>query len=232
MKNSSEIRNRWFIQQVDRLESRGVTQADISEKMDVSPQYINAIYKGRKTASEKFVLKFADKLNINLEGLSRLIAKSIHEEENTPPVHLNEQVGSYANSGVKIPLVSISAVAGFGNAEFSIQESDVKDYYVVPKFKDRRIDFMIEVSGSSMYPKYSPGDVVACTILKESQFIQWNKVHVIGTSEQGILIKRIKKCSDKDYYTLVSDNKDYDPFEIPAKEITGIAIVVGVIRLE
>lgn len=133
---------------------------------------------------------------------------------------------------IMIPLVSVAAVAGFGNADFAIQKSDVKDFYVVPKFKDRRVDFMIEVAGSSMYPKYSPGDVVACTILRESKFIQWNKVHVIGTSEQGILIKRVKKGADENQLLLISDNKDYDPFTISTNEITGMAIVIGVIRLE
>ena len=131
-----------------------------------------------------------------------------------------------------IPLVSIAAIAGFGNSSFAIQESDVKDYYVVPKFKDRKIDFMIEISGSSMYPKYNSGDVVACTILRESRFIQWNKVHVIGTQEQGILVKRIRKTDDDNSFLLVSDNTAYDPFVISCDEITGIAIVVGVIRLE
>jgi phage repressor protein C with HTH and peptisase S24 domain len=133
-----------------------------------------------------------------------------------------------------IPLVSVAAVGGFGNAEFAIKESDVKDYYVVPKFKDRRIDFMIEVAGSSMQPKYNSGDVVACTILKESRFIQWGKVHVIGTREQGVLIKRLYPCDndDKKCIKCQSDNDKYPPFEVTHDEITGIALVVGVIRLE
>lgn len=133
---------------------------------------------------------------------------------------------------IQIPFVSVSAIGGFGNSEFSIAEQDVKDYYVIPKFKDRKIDFMIEVCGSSMYPKYNSGDVVACRIINESSFIQWNKVHIIATEEQGILIKRLKKSKEKDCLLAVSDNKDYEPFDIPLKEIIGIAIVVGVIRLE
>ena len=132
----------------------------------------------------------------------------------------------------KIPFVSINAIGGFGNAEFSIAEQDVKDYYVIPKFKDRKIDFMIEVFGSSMYPKYSSGDVVACRTINESSFIQWNKVHIIATEDQGILIKRLKKSKSEDCLLAVSDNKDYEPFDIPLSEINGIAIVVGVIRLE
>lgn len=130
-----------------------------------------------------------------------------------------------------IPLVSQFVAAGFGSSDFNIKESDVKAYYVIPKFKDRRIDFMIEVSGSSMYPKYNSGDVVACTIIKESKFIQWNKVHVIATTEQGLLVKRIKE-NGTDAIMAISDNPDYPPFPIPKDEITGIALVVGVIRLE
>lgn len=91
---------------------------------------------------------------------------------------------------------------------------------------------MIEVEGSSMYPKYNSGDIVACTIIKESNFIQWNKAHVIATTEQGIIIKRINESQNIDSLIMVSDNASYAPFEVPKEEIIGIAIVVGVIRLE
>ena len=131
-----------------------------------------------------------------------------------------------------IPLVSVNAVGGFGNNSFAIEERDVKDYYVIPKFRHKKVDFMIEVEGSSMYPKYNSGDVVACTIINENSFIQWNKTHVVATKEQGIIIKRIKKGDDDANLCMVSDNKDYDAFEVPKSEITGIALVVGVIRLE
>lgn len=135
--------------------------------------------------------------------------------------------------GVKpIPLVNQRVAAGFGSDDFCIEEADVKDYYVIPKFRNRHIDFMIEVSGSSMYPKYSSGDVIACAILKESAFIQWNKPHVIATREQGILVKRIKEGTNPNSLLAISDNKDYPPFEIPKDEITGIALIVGAIRLE
>lgn len=131
-----------------------------------------------------------------------------------------------------IPFVSINAIAGFGSSSFSLEKRDVKDYYVIPKFKDREIDFMIEVSGSSMYPKYNSGDVVACRIIRESKFIQWNKVHVVATKEQGILIKRLRKSLEPECLLAVSDNVDYAPFDLPENEIDGIAIVVGVVRLE
>lgn len=129
-----------------------------------------------------------------------------------------------------IPLVSWEAVAGFGSASFCIAKEDVQEYYVVPDFK--KIDFMISLRGSSMYPKYSAGDIVACRIIRESQFIQWNKTYIIATVEQGLLCKRLKPSDKKDHYLAVSDNKEYEPFDLPVSEVTGIALIVGVIRLE
>lgn len=129
-----------------------------------------------------------------------------------------------------IPLIGLEVAAGFGSANFAIKEEDIQNRYIVPDFNG--IDFMIRVKGSSMYPKYSSGDIIACRILRESKFIQWNKCYVIATNEQGLLVKRLKKGSDDNSLLAVSDNKEYEPFEIPTAEITGIALVIGVIRME
>ena len=112
---------------------------------------------------------------------------------------------------------------------YTIEQKDIKAFYVVPDFTN--IQFMMRVVGNSMYPKYNSGDVIACRVISDINFIQWNKVHVLATKTQGIMCKRLKKCDTKDHYLVVSDNKDYDPFEIPSKEITSLALVIGVIRL-
>jgi repressor LexA len=143
---------------------------------------------------------------------------------------LMEGKASQTNMIYGIPLVTLEVAAGFGNLDFAITEQDIEANYVVPDFND--IDFMIRVKGNSMYPKYSSGDVIACRKLTGSKFIQWNKCHVIATREQGLLVKRLKKGSKENFLLAISDNKEYDPFEIPIDEVTGIALVIGVIRLE
>lgn len=142
----------------------------------------------------------------------------------------NNNITNNINKG--IPLVNINAVAGFGNSYFAISKADIKEYYTVPKFKYCKVDFMIEISGSSMYPKYNSGDVIACTILHERSFLQWNKCHILATREQGIICKRLCQSEKKGHIKAVSDNNNYPPFDIPEEEITGIALVVGVIKLE
>lgn len=129
-----------------------------------------------------------------------------------------------------IPLVTEVAAAGYFGGGFSIDKEDVMRYYIVPDFK--RVDFMIRIVGSSMYPKYSPGDVIAVRVLYERNFIQWNKTHLFATREQGLIVKRPKKHPNPEYVTMVSDNKEYEPFDVHWEDILGVAIVIGTIRAE
>lgn len=133
------------------------------------------------------------------------------------------------NPNEGIPLIPVEAMAGALTCDNTIFEYEC-DRYVVPMFKGA--DFLIPVKGSSMYPKYSSGDIVACQrIDMNNLFFQWNKVYVIDTI-QGALIKRIKPGHDENHVLIVSDNEKYDPFELPYSAIHAVALVIGVIRLE
>ncbi len=138
-------------------------------------------------------------------------------------------VGEITKIGKEISLYDVSASAGFGSFDEMIAQNKVVDKYVIPDFNN--IDWMIYVKGSSMYPKYSSGDIIACRVLHESKFIQWGKVYVVATLEQGLLVKRLEEDGDNGVIA-VSDNPAYKPFKIPSNEIVGIALVVGVIRME
>ena len=131
--------------------------------------------------------------------------------------------------GEGIPLIPVDAMAGMLTGEQTVLSYEC-EHYVVPVFKGA--DFLIPVKGSSMYPKYSSGDIVACRrVSMTGLFFQWNKVYVLDTC-QGALIKRIKPGSDSNHVLIVSDNEKYDPFELPYSAINAVALVIGVIRLE
>lgn len=137
------------------------------------------------------------------------------------------------NTPGAIPLVSEKAAGGLINDEnMNINERDVIGYYVIPKFRHLNVDFLIEVYGDSMVPFIYPGDIIACSIIHESRFIHWNKPHLIATHEQGMIVKRLRKSTETGCLLAVSDNAEYDPFDIPKDEIAGLARVVGVIHIE
>ncbi len=157
--------------------------------------------------------------------------KSISTNKSSKPSSLALEETSQRTSDA-IPLVSEMAVGGFANEHFSIQEADVLAYYIIPKFRNLGVDFMIELTGDSMIPRLFPGDIIACSIIRNASFIQWNKPHLIATREQGLIVKRLRKSLNDDCLLAVSDNADYDPFDLPKDEILALARVVGVIHLE
>lgn len=212
--------------------SKGVLSRAINNGTDIQSKWLQIIVENYPQYSADWLLSgkgYMLKAPSTPSSPSTLKApvKQTHEHEAIPLAEIAEK------GKIKpIPLVTETAAAGFGSEFFSIAEKDVKEYYVIPKFRFCRVDFMIEVSGLSMYPHFNPGDVIACTILHEQKFLQWNKCHVIATREQGILVKRLMPSEHDGCLTAVSDNKDYPPFDIPLEEITGIALVVGTVSLE
>jgi phage repressor protein C with HTH and peptisase S24 domain len=128
-----------------------------------------------------------------------------------------------------LPLIPVNAMAGIASGEISILELDC-ERFIIPTFKGA--DYLINVKGSSMYPKYNSGDIVACKkVPLKDIFFQWNKVYVIDTN-QGALIKRIQEGDNETNIMLVSDNEKYKPFQVRKEDIHAIAIVMGVIRME
>lgn len=234
MSTKNEISSR-FIMAYEQLlaDNKTTDQKDFASKIGISPSMMTEILKGRSavgtTAIQNIVLNFNISANWLLTGQGNMLVESttMKEECEAMPFIPNE-----SKECKPIPLVTERVAAGFGNEYFSIQKNDVKDYYVIPKFRFCNVDFMIEVSGLSMYPHFKSGDVIACTIIKDASFIQWNRCHVIATREQGILVKRIMPSEEKECFKIVSDNKEYPPFDLPKEEITGIALVVGSVSLE
>lgn len=213
---------------------------DFAFKIGISPSLVTEISKGRSNVGALAIQNIVLKFNINADWLLTGKGSMFNSGKETQTddsgsrqreaIPLAEAKGQ--NNVKPIPLVTETAAAGFGNECFSIEEKDVKEYYVIPKFRYSHVDFMIEISGLSMYPYLNPGDVIACTILYDRKFLQWNKCHVIATREQGIIVKRLMPSQHENCLTAVSDNKEYPPFDIPLDEITGIALVVGSVRLE
>ncbi len=128
-----------------------------------------------------------------------------------------------------IPLIPVEAMAGIFRGDLTVMDYEC-ERYIIPGFECA--DFLIYVKGTSMAPNYSSGDIVACRrVPLSSLFFQWGKVYVIDTV-QGPVIKRIKRAADPDHILLSSDNPSFDPFELPVADLHGVALVIGLIRLE
>lgn len=210
------------------LDFKGVSKYEFYQKTNIS----NGILSQKSGISEDNILRFLSYYSdCNPEWLLTGNGKMIKISNSINTVE--EPQSDYKTKKPfkkPIPLLPIDAIAGFGVGEWTVNENDIQERYLVPDFSN--IDFMIRVKGSSMYPKYNSGDVIACRKINYETYIQWNKPHVISTKEQGIIVKRINASLDESMLTLNSDNPAYPPFDVPKNEITGIALIIGVIRLE
>lgn len=203
--------------------SKGVLSRAISNGTDIQTKWIQLIVENYPHYSADWLLTGRGSM-LKTDTTPLMGDQDSPKEEDDRPVAIHTD-----NPKEGIPLIPINAMAGAMMGEQTVMEYEC-ERYVVPLFKGA--EFLIPVKGSSMYPKYSSGDIVACKRVPMTDlFFQWNKVYVLDTN-QGALIKRIKKGSDAEHILIVSDNKDYEPFELPIRCINNVAIVIGVIRLE
>lgn len=128
-----------------------------------------------------------------------------------------------------LPLIPTEHLAPFLEHDRGTQNKNFLNHYVQTQFSDA--DFFTRVRDLSLYPQYNSGDFIACKIIHSTDFIQWNKIYVLSTS-QGVIVKRILEGKDKAHFKMSSDNPSFHTFEIAKEEIKGMAIVRGGIRLE
>ena len=233
MENNSVIRKKWFIEQVEKLKASGTSYAEIAGKLEVLPQYLNGILKGDRSASEKMVDKLCKAYNITQISLFNRLKGYESEQTEKNIVSQPEKHHVLELNADGIPLIPIEAVAGFAlKGDAVAMEYDITERYLVPEFNERGVKYLIRVSGSSMYPKYSNGDILACRPVTDLSFFQWGKVYVLDT-DQGALVKRLFEGKDESFIECRSDNKEHYPaFQINRTSIRTVSIVVGVIRLD
>lgn len=214
--------------------SKGVLSRAIANGTDIQSKWLISLVENYPRYSGDWLL--TGNGNMLREQQNPLLSTPILQKhittEKDPDKHIDVFTEASKKTPGAIPLVSERAIGGFANEHFSIKERDILAYYVIPKFRFLGVDFMIEVFGDSMIPKFYPGDIIACSIISHSRYIEWNKCHLIATVDRGLIVKRLMPGSDDDCFKAISDNKDYPPFDIPKDEITGMARIVGVIHLE
>lgn len=139
-----------------------------------------------------------------------------------------DMIARVASGTDGVPLYRAEAAAGFGSSDFAIEDKDIEARYKVRELDNA--NFMLHVRGDSMSPNYNNGDIVAVRTIIDHRSIQWGKPHLISSRVHGLLIKRIYE--DDASVIAVSDNPSYKPIYINKSDITGVASIIGCIKIE
>lgn len=97
----------------------------------------------------------------------------------------------------------------------------------IPEFRD--CTDAVNLYGDSMAPLYKSGQII---ILKEwtESFIDFGNVYLIVTKSGNRMVKYLRKGTDKQHVLCVSENKEFDPFEIEIGDILRLYLVKGSVQ--
>lgn len=130
--------------------------------------------------------------------------------------------------GMGAPYYDVDFIGGF-DMIFNDQTQNPTGYINIPQYG--RADLWANISGHSMEPVISNGDIIALHRIDDWQtFLLYGEIYAIVTDNYRT-VKRIRKASDPDHLLLEPLNKDgYDEQEIPKEKIRSVWQVIGSVK--
>ena len=137
---------------------------------------------------------------------------------------LKEGAGDGSGRGSRIRYwVDVDATAG-GVELFDDMTTNRFIDLSIPEFRD--CTDAVNLYGDSMMPLYRNGQIIILKEWKES-FIDFGNVYLVITCNGNRMVKYLRRGSDADHVLCISENKDFDPFEIERKDILRLYLVKG-----
>lgn len=207
------------------IDTEGLSISAFEKSIYTSNGYINSISKN--IGIDKLNLIIEKYPNLNLEWLitgkgsmykTALLTPLSSKEKNLMPkvVVVDDQ------DTERIPLVPIRAQAGYLTGYDDTTFISQLPTYSLPNMQNGTYR-MFQVSGLSMYPTLQDGSYVVGKFVDDWHNLSSNRVCVVVTLSEGIIVKRVTNTLDK-YGTLYckSDNRDYPHISVPLEEIQEI----------
>lgn len=189
-----------------------LTQADIAAFLGCTQGFISQVEKGVSTLSPEFI--------------SILLANPDWDTSmfTGDGGMLKEGAGDGSGRGSRIRYwVDVDATAG-GVELFDDMTTNRFIDLSIPEFRD--CTDAVNLYGDSMMPLYRNGQIIILKEWKEN-FIDFGNVYLVITCNGNRMVKYLRRGSDADHVLCISENKDFDPFEIERKDILRLYLVKG-----
>lgn len=222
---SDNIVNQRFRKVYEELEKFNLIKgkSDLAKKLGTYNHVVNSILKGQRNITVDQLYKLFDMYGVNANYLFGNSEEMFLDSQNgygeLPTRSIRDkQKGGREN----ILLVPERAMAGY-----AVEHQD-KDFlnslqkFSIPSMDGQLIAF--EISGDSMLPTITNGDVVICEPLERGEPLRDNQVYVIVTDVVvAKRIQQVKEGSSVRHLRLISDNSAvYKPYDVQLDEIRQI----------
>lgn len=205
------------------IQNSGLSVYQISKDTGISESLMSHWKSGRQLPKYDSLNTLADYFNVSGDYL---LGRTDNPENNTNsaislPLITSEKLSKSSTKTIIIPLYRTPASAGTGSW---LTDDTPVEYTNVPKTeKSSTADFMLEVRGDSMQPKFFDGDRV---LVKNSESIYEGEIGVFILNNESY-IKKMGKGE------LISLNSAYDPIKLSEyDDIRCAGKVIGTLNLE
>ncbi len=196
----------------------GLTQDQFAHKLDIKRSLVGAYEEGRAEPRLELLQKMAAMAGLSVDTF---IGKDVSalKEEHKPSLHREVLVLTVdEHQRDNIELVPQKAAAGYMNGY-----ADPEYIKELPRFKlpilNQGTFRAFEISGDSMLPLL-PGTIVIGEWVENFDSIKNGKPYVLVTQREGIVFKRVfNYVQENGKLFLVSDNRQYSPYQIDASDV-------------
>ena len=178
---------------------KGIKQIDLAKVLSVSQAALSGYETGKYEADLETYKRIAEYFGVSVDYLLGGPLKPSHSQGLRIPV-----LGSVAAG---IPIEAIEEIIDY--EELDAEEFGHGEY------------FGLKISGHSMEPKISDGDVV---IVKRQPDVETGEIAVVLVNGDDATVKRIKKSPQG--VTLLPSNPAYEPMYFTNEEIERLPVVI------
>lgn len=194
-----------------------LTQDQFAAQLDIKRSLVGAYEEGRAEPRLELIQKMADLARISVDDFMRgeVVAgetKSLKRGKEVVVVTIDREERDNIN------LVPQKAAAGYLNGYADAEYVKELPSFRLPMLKQGNFR-AFEISGDSMLP-ILPGTVVIGEYVEDIGALKNGKTYVLVTEREGVVYKRVfNYIAENGKLFLVSDNRQYTPYQIDAAEV-------------
>ncbi len=194
---------------------RGWTQEEFSNKLGIKRSLIGAYEEERADPRLEVLEIIADIFKLTLD---ELLLKDLSNTGSSYLAKRRQQKMMTAERNL-IHFVPVKAAAGYLAGYADSEFIDELNTFTLPMLAGGQYR-AFEIIGDSMMPTPSGSIIVGEKIDNNPDEIKSNQPYIVVSRNEGIVYKRIVKNNrQKNKFTLVSDNPQYQPYQVNAEDI-------------
>lgn len=203
-----------------RLKDLGFEQANVAEKLGISPQAFNS----KLNASDlkfSFIKKVAQAIN---KSFYELIEEPFPSTAENPYLRAPQVITVDSQQNDNVALVPVKAQAGYLTGYNDPEFIQSLPTYRLPNIQNG-IFRMFQVKGFSMYPTLQNNSYVVGQFVEDIfNDIKDNRVYVVVTKENGVIIKRVLNRLEKygNLYCKSDNRREYPNLPIIPEDINEV----------